>query len=101
MNQGTQGYSLMKKIEGRKSRDTVSLRAANVLYFQGRHLQIALCWQRQELQYACEHSLFLKIFYQVVCFRTLHQSYRQRSYCFRGGMHCTQAEFMFNNEVTM
>jgi hypothetical protein len=25
MNQGTQGYSLMKKTEGRKSRDTVSL----------------------------------------------------------------------------
>jgi hypothetical protein len=29
MYQGTQGYSLMKKTEGRKSRDTVSLR---VLY---------------------------------------------------------------------
>jgi hypothetical protein len=26
MNQGTQGYSLMKKTEGRKSRDTVSLK---------------------------------------------------------------------------
>jgi hypothetical protein len=26
MNQGTQGYSLTKKTEGRKSRDTVSLR---------------------------------------------------------------------------
>jgi hypothetical protein len=26
MNQGTQGYSLMKKTEGRKSHDTVSLR---------------------------------------------------------------------------
>jgi hypothetical protein len=25
MNQGTRGYSLMKKTEGRKSRDTVSL----------------------------------------------------------------------------
>jgi hypothetical protein len=25
MNQGTQGYSLTKKTEGRKSRDTVSL----------------------------------------------------------------------------
>jgi hypothetical protein len=25
MNQGTQGYSLKKKTEGRKSRDTVSL----------------------------------------------------------------------------
>jgi hypothetical protein len=25
MNQGTQGYSLMKKTEGRKSRDTVPL----------------------------------------------------------------------------
>jgi hypothetical protein len=29
MNQGTQGYSLMKKTEGRKSRDTVSLRRPN------------------------------------------------------------------------
>jgi hypothetical protein len=28
MNQGTQGYSLTKKTEGRKSRDTVSLRIA-------------------------------------------------------------------------
>jgi hypothetical protein len=27
MNQGTQGYSLMKKTEGRKSRDTVSLKS--------------------------------------------------------------------------
>jgi hypothetical protein len=27
MNQGTQGYSLTKKTEGRKSRDTVSLKA--------------------------------------------------------------------------
>jgi hypothetical protein len=27
MYQGTQGYSLMKKTEGRKSRDTVSLKA--------------------------------------------------------------------------
>jgi hypothetical protein len=26
MNQGTQGYSLTKKTEGRKSRDTVSLK---------------------------------------------------------------------------
>jgi hypothetical protein len=26
MNQGTQGYSLTKKTEGRKSRDTVPLR---------------------------------------------------------------------------
>jgi hypothetical protein len=29
MNQGTQGYSLTKKTEGRKSRDTVSLRTHN------------------------------------------------------------------------
>jgi hypothetical protein len=29
MNQGTQGYSLTKKTEGRKSRDIVSLNAAN------------------------------------------------------------------------
>jgi hypothetical protein len=28
MNQGTQGYSLTKKTEGRKSRDTVSLNPA-------------------------------------------------------------------------
>jgi hypothetical protein len=26
LNQGTQGYSLMKKTEGRKSRDTVPLK---------------------------------------------------------------------------
>jgi hypothetical protein len=30
MNQGTQGYSLMKKTEGRKSRDTVSLKILHV-----------------------------------------------------------------------
>jgi hypothetical protein len=30
MNQGTQGYSLTKKTEGRKSRDTVSLIATEV-----------------------------------------------------------------------
>jgi hypothetical protein len=29
MNQGTQGYSLTKKTEGRKSRDTVSLNSAS------------------------------------------------------------------------
>jgi hypothetical protein len=31
MNQGTQGYSLMKKTEGRKSRDTVPLRGEILL----------------------------------------------------------------------
>jgi hypothetical protein len=32
MNQGTQGYSLTKKTEGRKSRDTVSLMFAKVYH---------------------------------------------------------------------
>jgi hypothetical protein len=31
MYQGTQGYSLMKKTEGRKSRDTVSLKLSKLL----------------------------------------------------------------------
>jgi hypothetical protein len=34
MNQGTQGYSLTKKTEGRKSRDTVSLKAEEVKFFK-------------------------------------------------------------------
>jgi hypothetical protein len=33
MNQGAQGYSLTKKTEGRKSRDTVSLRIVNAIFF--------------------------------------------------------------------
>jgi hypothetical protein len=32
MNQGTQGYSLTKKSEGQKSRDTVSLNSSDLQY---------------------------------------------------------------------
>jgi hypothetical protein len=38
MNQGTQGYSLMKRTEGRKSRETVPLRAAFIMIVGGRPL---------------------------------------------------------------
>jgi hypothetical protein len=36
MNQGTQGYSLMKKTEGRKSRDTVPLSSLTSAHISGR-----------------------------------------------------------------
>jgi hypothetical protein len=42
MNQGTQGYSLTKKTEGRKSRDTVSLIVYNTITKQRAVLRITL-----------------------------------------------------------
>jgi hypothetical protein len=38
MSQGTQGYSLTKKTEGRKSRDTVPLNYEYVKYFRSQML---------------------------------------------------------------
>jgi hypothetical protein len=52
MNQGTQGYSLMKKTEGRKSRDTVPLKSA--LYTQLLQNQIANFLLAENYLYAAD-----------------------------------------------
>jgi hypothetical protein len=53
MNQGTQGYSLTKKTEGRKSRDTVSLR-----HWEPR---MSIRWQVVENISECARILWSKI----------------------------------------
>jgi hypothetical protein len=52
MNQGTQGYSLMKKTEGRKSHDTVPLRYQN---------------NGPELCCYAQNNNILKITYEKMC----------------------------------
>jgi hypothetical protein len=47
MNQGTQGYSLTKKTEGRKSRDTVPLTGSEMAYTNGL-LAWSISWFRSE-----------------------------------------------------
>jgi hypothetical protein len=50
MNQGTQGYSLMKKTEGQKSRDTVSLRSRIILVGRSRNRIEMRLWLRFRLR---------------------------------------------------
>jgi hypothetical protein len=53
MNQGTQGYSLMKKTEGRKSRDTVPLRSAQVSYQSSSDKKLTYLFTYAESVYWC------------------------------------------------
>jgi hypothetical protein len=53
MNQGTQGYSLMKKTEGRKSRDTVPLSKNTTLILYSIRIFNFSNWEKMK------HELFL------------------------------------------
>jgi hypothetical protein len=56
MNQGTQGYSLMKKTEGRKSRDTVSLKREPVV------MQRAILKITKRLAYLSMDLIYYRVF---------------------------------------